>query len=71
MALHGEELAVALVPAVDGDEEDSGAVDGEEGANGVEFGREDLEDDEGKGELAEGGARVGAFEGALGGPDLC
>lgn len=65
-----EELAVALVPPVHGDEEDGDAVDGEEGADGVELGREDLEDDEGEGELAEGGAHVGAFERALGGADL-
>lgn len=66
----GEELAVALVAAVYGYEHDGGAVDGKEGADGVELGREDLEDDEGEGELAEGGAHVGALEGALGGPDL-
>ena len=70
MALGGEELAVALVAAVDGDEEDGGAVDGEEGADGVELGREDLEDNEGEGELAEGGPHVGALKGALGSPDL-
>ena len=68
--LCGEELAVALVATVDGDEEDGGAVDGEEGADGVELGGEDLEDDEGEGELAEGGAHVGALKGALRGSDL-
>lgn len=66
----GEELAVALVAAVGGDEGDGGGVDGEEGADGVELGGEDLEDDEGEGELGEGGAHVGSFEGALGGADL-
>lgn len=65
-----EELAVALVAAVDGDEHDGGAVDGEEGADGVELGREDLEDDEGEGELAQGRAHVGALKGALGCADL-
>jgi hypothetical protein len=65
-----EELAVPLVATIDGDQEDGGAVYGEEGADGVEFGCEDLEDDEGEGELAEGGAHVGAFKGPLGGPDL-
>lgn len=66
----GEELAVALVAAVDCDEHDGGAVDGEEGSDGVELGREDLEDDEGEGELREGGAHVGALKGPLGGADL-
>ena len=47
-----------------------GAVDGEEGADGVELRGEDLEDDEGEGELREGRAHVGALEGALGGADL-
>lgn len=65
-----EELPVALVAAVDGDQHDGGAVDGEEGADGVELGVEDLEDDEGKGELRDGGAQVGALKGALGGADL-
>lgn len=65
-----EELAVALVAAVHGHDHDGGAVGREEGAGGVELGREDLEDDEGEGELGEGGAHVGAFKGALGGADL-
>ena len=42
-------------------------VQREQGANGVEFGGEDFEDYEGEGELAQCGADVGAFEGALGG----
>ncbi|KXH37567.1 hypothetical protein CSIM01_07495 [Colletotrichum simmondsii] len=65
-----EELAVALVPAEDGDEHDGGAVDGEQGADGVELRGEDFEDDEGEGELGEGCAHVGAFEGSLGGADF-
>lgn len=68
--LGGEELAMALVAAVDGDEEDGGAVGGEEGADGVELGGENFEDDEGKGKLAESGAHVGALKSALGGADL-
>lgn len=68
--LGGEELALALIAAVDGDEEDGGAIGGEEGADGVELRGEDLEDDERKGELPEGGAHVGALKGALGGADL-
>ena len=43
-----EELALAVVPPVDGDEHDGGPVGGEEGADGVELLGEDLEDDEGK-----------------------
>lgn len=70
MTFRREELAVPLVATIDGDQEDGGAVYGEEGTDGVEFGCEDLEDDEGEGELAEGGAHVGAFKGPLGGPDL-
>ena len=65
-----EELTVALEATVGSDEDDGDAVGGEEGADGVELLGEDLEDDEGEGELAEGGAHVGAFEGALGGADL-
>lgn len=66
----GEELPVALVPAVHGADEDRAAVDGEQGADAVELGREDLEDDEGEAEQREGGAGVGALKGALGGADL-
>ncbi|TFB00297.1 hypothetical protein CCMA1212_007962 [Trichoderma ghanense] len=68
--LGDEELAVALVAAPDGDKQDGGAKGGEEGADAVELLGEDLEDDEGEGEDAEGGAHVGAFEGALGGADF-
>jgi hypothetical protein len=69
-ALGDEELAVALEAAVHGNEENGEAVDGKEGADGVELLGEDLEDDEREGELAEGGAHVGALEGALGGADF-
>lgn len=65
-----EKLSVSFVPAEDGDKEDGGAVGGEEGADGVELAGEDLEDDEGEGELRKGGAHVGAFKGPLGGADL-
>lgn len=68
--LGDEELAVALVAAVDGDEEDGGAKGGEEGADGVELLGEDFEDDEGEGEEAEGGSHVGALKGPLGGTDF-
>lgn len=65
-----KELAVALVPTVNGDEHDGSAVHGEEGADSVELGGEDLEDDEGKRKLGEGGAHVGALKGALSSTDL-
>ena len=65
-----EELAVALVAAEDGDEHDGGAVDGEEGADGVELGREDLEDDQSERELRQRRPHVRPLEGALGGADL-
>lgn len=68
--LSDEELAVALVPAVDGDEENSGTKGGKEGADGVEFLCEDLEDDEGEGEEAQGGAHVGTLESSLGGANF-
>lgn len=68
--LGDEELAVTLVTAVDGDEQYGGAVDGKKGANSVEFGRKNLEDDEGEGELAKSGAYVGALKGPLRGAYL-
>lgn len=68
--LGDEELAVALVAAVDGDEQDGGAKGGEEGADGVELLGEDFENDEGEREEAEGGSHVGAFKGSLGGADF-
>lgn len=68
--LGDKELAVALVAAVHGDEENSGAKGGEEGTDGVELFGEDLEDDEGEGEEAQGGAHVSALKGTLGGADF-
>ena len=47
-----KELLVPLLSSQKADEQDAGAVDGEEGADGVELCGEDLEDDEGEGELA-------------------
>lgn len=60
-----EELAIALLATVGADEEHAGAVDGEQGADGVELGGEDLEHDEREGELRERRADVRALEGAL------
>jgi hypothetical protein len=52
LAIHAvEELAVPFVAAVDGHEQDGQAVDGKQGADGVELRGEDLEDDEGEAEL--------------------
>jgi hypothetical protein len=59
-----------LLPAQDAREQDARAVHGEQRADGVELGREDLEHDERKRELPDGGADVGALEGALRRPDL-
>ena len=65
-----EELAVALVAAVDGDEQDGGAVAREERPDGVELRGEDLEDNQGEAELRQGRSHVGALERALRGADL-
>ncbi|KKA20504.1 hypothetical protein T310_5492 [Rasamsonia emersonii CBS 393.64] len=65
-----EELAVALLAAEQADQEHAGAVDGEQGADAVELGGEDLEHDQGERELGQGGAYVGALEGTLGGAHL-
>lgn len=62
-----EELLVPLLPPEPAGGEDAGAVGGEQGADAVELGGEDAQDDEGEGELRQRGADVGAFEGALGG----
>lgn len=68
--LGDKELAMALVAAVHGDEENGGAKGSEEGADGVELFGKDLEDDEGEGEEAQGGAHISALKGALGGADF-
>jgi len=62
-----KELLVALLSTVQTCKEDTGPVDSKERPNAVELGGEDLQHDEGEGELAEGGPDVGAFEGTLGG----
>lgn len=46
------------------------AIDSEQGADGVELGGEDLQDDEGKGKLAQGCAHIGALKGPLGRANL-
>lgn len=65
-----EELPIPLLSAVSTDGQHPGTVDGKEGADAVEFAREDLEHDEREGELGQRGADVGAFERALCSADL-
>jgi len=65
-----KELSIPLHPPKSTSSQNPGTVDSEQSANGVKFGGEDLEDDEGKGELGERGADVGSFESALGGADF-
>lgn len=60
-----EELLIALLPSKPAGKEDTRSVDGEESADGVELGREDLKDDEGERELAQCCTDVGSFEGSL------
>jgi hypothetical protein len=52
------------------DEQDARAVDCKQRSDGVELGREDLQHDEGKGELSNCSANVGAFKCSLRSADL-
>jgi hypothetical protein len=61
---------MALVPTINSHEKNRGAVDSKQRTDCVELSREDLQDDEREGELAESCAHVGAFEGALRGADF-
>ena len=54
--------ASTLLAPEQADEQDAGTVDCKQGADGVELGSENLQHDEGKGELADGCAHVGAFK---------
>lgn len=65
-----EKLPIALMAAQQARAQDAGAVHGEQRADAVELGREDLQHDEREGELAQRGAHVRAFERALQRPDL-
>lgn len=62
-----KELSISLIPSIQAHQQDPNTVCSEEGADRVEFRSEDLEDDQGEGELAQGGTDVGSFEGTLGG----
>jgi hypothetical protein len=62
----GEELLVSLRAAEESDDEDTGAVYGEQSSNTVELGGEDLEHHEGEGELGQGGSDIGTLKGPLG-----
>jgi hypothetical protein len=59
-----------LLASKQADDKNSRAVDCEQRADGVELGCEDLEHDERKRELSDGGADVGAFKGSLSSADL-
>ena len=61
----GEELLVALLTSKQTGEQDARSIHREQGPDAVELGREDLEHDEGEGELADGGTHVGALKRAL------
>lgn len=65
-----EELLVALLTSKQAGEEHACTVYCEQGTNGVELGREDLQHNQCEGELAKRCANVGTLEGPLCGPDL-
>lgn len=60
-----EELAISLGAAEQADDEDPRAIDGKQRPDTVELGSEDLEHDEGKGELGERRPNIGTFKGSL------
>lgn len=65
-----KKLPIPLHPPIQTRKQNPRPVERKQRADGIELGREDLEHDEGEAELPEGGADVGAFEGALGGADF-
>lgn len=65
-----EKLPVSDPAPVGTDKHYRHAIDGEEGADAVEFGCEDLEDDEGERKLRDSCADVGALKGALSSADF-
>lgn len=66
----GEELFIPLLATEEPDDKHPGPVDGEQGPDTVEFAAEDLEHDEGKGELRQSSANIGAFKRSLSSPDF-
>lgn len=65
-----KELPVSNPPPVGADKHYCHAIDGEEGADAVEFGCKDLEDDKGECKLGDGCADVGALKRALSSADF-
>jgi hypothetical protein len=61
----GEELSVSLRATEKSDYENPCAIYREQSSNTVELGGENLEYDEGEGELRKSGSDIGAFKGAL------
>jgi len=65
LALLRKELLVPLLSAKQTDEQDTRPIHGEQCANGVELGSEDLEHNQRERELPDGGADIGALECSL------
>lgn len=63
-------MSIPLIPPVQTHKQHPHAIRSEQGADRVEFGCEDFEDDEREGELPECSANVRPFEGALRGADF-
>lgn len=66
----GEELLISLLTTEQTDDEHAGAVDGEQSTDTVELAAEDFEHHQGKRELRQSRANIGAFESPLRGPDF-
>lgn len=62
----GKELFIALGATEETNDQDSCAVYREQRPYTIELGGEDLEDDEGEGELRQSGPDIGTFKGTLG-----
>lgn len=61
-----KELSVSLRAAEKSDDENTRAIYREQSPNTVELGGENLEHDEGEGELRKSGSDIGPLKGALG-----
>lgn len=62
----GKELFVSLLTTEETDYEHTRSINRKQGTDAVELATEYFEHDEGKGELGQGSANVGAFKGTLG-----